>query len=516
MNIVFLFLWAIIWFLLAFAILKYLEAKKLTESKTKSEKLISDATKEKEEILSKAKNNAEEMTEKTKKEASEMMSEARREASEMQKKAEKLEERFLEKEEKLEKKLEEITEKQEKIIQKEEELEEEKKKIDDKKQELDGKLWEIAKLSEEDAKEIFVKQIWQKYENDALEIVNKHRKIIEEKKKEISRDIIIKSIQQYAWDVTSEVTTTLIELPSDDMKWKLIWKEWRNIVAFERATWVALIIDDAPDTVFISAFDLFRRYIAKKSLEKLIEDWRIQPARIEDVVQKTEEEADILLKELGQQALDELNIANMPDEIIPLIGKLRFRTSYGQNILKHSIEVAFIAESIAKDLWVDSKLVKKWWLLHDLGKALDHDIEWTHPEIWWRVGRKYGLEKEVVDMIENHHGDSFSISIFASIVQIADAISSIRPWARRESIEQYIKRVQEMESLVQSFSGVSKAYAISAGREVRIFVDAHTVSDLEASNMAKDIADEIQDKLNYPGEVKVNLVRELRVIEYAK
>ena len=326
----------------------------------------------------------------------------------------------------------------------------------------------------------------------------------------------MKSIQQYAWDVTSEVTTTLIEIPSDDIKWKLIWKEGRNITTFEKATWVALIIDDTPDSVFISAFDLYRRYIAKKSLEKLIEDGRIQPARIEEVVEKTEAEADILLRELWNKVCDELGLENIPDELIPIVGKLRFRTSYGQNILKHSKETAIIAESLASELWADPKLVKMWWLLHDIWKALDQEIEWTHPEIWAKLARKYGLNEKVVDMIENHHWEQFSISLEAAIVQIADAISSVRPWARREAIEQYIKRVQEMEALVWSFPWVNKAYAISAGREVRVFVDADTISDLQAQEMAREIAENIQEKLSYPWEVKVNLIREMRVIEYAK
>jgi ribonuclease Y len=316
--------------------------------------------------------------------------------------------------------------------------------------------------------------------------------------------------------VVSEVTTTLIPLSNDDLKWKLIGKEWRNIVAFERATWVALIIDDTPDTVFISAFDLFKRYIAKKSLEKLLEDGRIQPARIEEIVQITTNEADILLKDIGKKTLDELNITWVPEEIIPLIWKLRFRTSYGQNILKHSTEVAYIAESIAKDLQLDPVLAKKWGLLHDIWKALDHDIEWTHPEIGAKIARKYWLWENVIDMIENHHSEPTWMTVYTAIVQMADAISSVRPWARRESIEQYVKRVKEMEALVGSFSWVIKAYAISAGREIRVFVDADTVGDFEAHEMARNIAIDIEAKLNYPWEVKINLIREMRIIEYAK
>lgn len=491
---IWIFIWIVLWMAIAIAVLKIIETKKVTSSKTKSDEIIDSA----------------------KKEADLLIKESKKESSDIIAKAEKLEEKILEREEKIEKKISDIEEKQEKVISRNEELKEEKIKLLEKKDELDGKLSEISKLSESEAKDLFLKQISEKYEGEAINLIQKHKVTTEENKKEIAREILIKSMQQYAWDVTSEVTTTLIPLPNDDLKWKLIGKEWRNIVAFEKATEVALIIDDTPDSVFISGFDLFKRYIAKKSLEKLLEDWRIQPARIEEVVETITQEADVLLKDIWRKVLDDLNITDIPEQILPIIWKLRFRSSYWQNIIKHSTEVALIAESIARDLWVDPYLAKVGWLLHDLWKALDHDIEWTHPEIGWKVARKYWIKEEVIDMIENHHWDQFSISIYAAIVQIADAVSSVRPWARRENIEQYIKRVKEMESLVASFSWVNKAYAISAWREVRVFVDSNLITDLEAINLAKEIADTIQDKLNYPWNVKVNLVRELKVIEYAK
>ena len=495
MQNILLFIAAIFWAAIASVFFFIWENRKLEARKQKWDLLIEEAKKESQNILK----------------------EAREEADNIIKKAEKVEEKILEREEKIEEKLDLLDQKREDLIQKEEDLRNKLEDVRQKEQELDNKLSELSKLSEEEAKELFLDQIKEKYEKDGIELIKKYKKKIEDRKKEEAREIILKSIQQYAWDVTNEVTTTLIEIPSDDIKWKLIWKEWRNITTFEKETWVALIIDDTPDTVFISAFDLYKRYIAKKSLEKLIEDGRIQPARIEEVVARVNEEAEILLKELWNKIVEELWVESyIPDELIPIIWKLRFRTSYWQNILKHSKEVALIAESIAKDLWVDSNLVKVWWLLHDIWKALDQEIEWTHPEIWATLARKYNLREEIVDMIENHHWEQFSISIEAAIVQVADAISSIRPWARREAIEQYIKRVQEMEALVWSFPGVNKAYAISAWREVRVFVDAETISDLQAQEMAKQIADEIQSKLSYPWEVKVNLIRELRVIEYAK
>jgi len=445
-----------------------------------------------------------------------MISSARRESGFIISRAEKIEEKNIEREEKIEQKLEQVQEKYENIISKEEHLKEKNILLREKQEELNGKISEIAKLSEKEAKKTFLKKIKEKYSDEWVEVIKKYKNKIEETKKEKAREIILKSIQQYAWDVTSEVTTTVIELPSDDIKWKLIWKEWRNITAFEKVAWVALIIDDTPDTVFISAFDLFRRYVAKKSLEKLIEDWRIQPARIEEIVKSTEEDANTLLKDIWNKVLDELNITWMSTRITPIIWKLRFRTSYGQNILKHSKEVAIIAENLAKELWADQKTVKIWWLLHDIWKAIDQEMEWTHPELWAAFARKNQIPEKIIDTIKNHHWDSFSISLEAAIVQIADAISSVRPWARREVIEDYLKRVEEMEALVQSFSWVDKAFALSAGREIRVFVNAKTVSDLHAAEMARAIAEDIEAKLSYPWEVKVNVIREMRVIEFAK
>lgn len=493
-NIPILIMAAVFWAVLASVFFFVWENRKLVAKKNKWDNFIESA----------------------KKQADEIIRGARRESDSIVQKSEKIEERIIEREEKLEKKLDDIEKNREELRLDRESLKSEIDNLKEKELELDWKLSEITKLSEEEAKELFLKQISEKYEEDGLGLITKYKKTVEEKKKDISRDIILRSIQQYASDVTSEVTTTIITLPSDDIKWKLIGKEGRNITAFERATWVALIIDDTPDSVFISAFDLYKRYIAKKSLEKLIEDGRIQPARIEEIVATTEAEAEILLKELWNKICDELWIQWLPEEIIPVIGKLRFRTSYGQNILKHSKETAIIAESLAKELWADPRIVKIGWLLHDIWKALDQEVEWGHPELGWKLARKYKLDPKVIDMIENHHWEQFSISLEAAIVQVADAISSVRPWARREAIEQYIKRIQEMEALVWSFPGVTKAYAISAWREVRVFVDAQTISDLQAQEMAKNIAEEVQEKLSYPWEVKVNLIREMRVIEYAK
>ncbi|NDK19394.1 ribonuclease Y [Candidatus Gracilibacteria bacterium] len=438
------------------------------------------------------------------------------EIREKTRKTEEIEAKIVQKEERIEQKLEEIDKKQISLREKEDELEKTRSSMEETKKELQGKLSEISQLSVEEAKEMLLKRTEEIYEKDILAVIEKKKTELRVREKELSREILIKSIQQYSGDVTAEMTQTLIHLENDDIKGKLIGKEGRNIIAFERATGVSLIIDDSPDTVFISSFDLFRRYIAKKSLEQLIEDKRIQPARIEEIVEQNQQDADKVIYDLGEKALNEMGITGIPDEIIPLIGKLRFRTSYGQNILIHSKEVAYIAEAIAKQIGADSQLALKGGLLHDIGKALDHDIEGTHPEIGGKIARKYGLSENLINIIEGHHDAVPQICIETKIIQIADAISAVRPGARRMNAEEYIKRIQEMENVAMSFSGVSKAYALSAGREVRVFVDAATVSDYEAEQLAQQIAGSIEANLSYPGEVKVNLIREKRVIEYAR
>ncbi len=427
-----------------------------------------------------------------------------------------VENRLTEKEQKIDRKYEELEGKQAGLRDKEALIDERISSLDRKNSELSGKLESIARLSQEEAKTLLMQSTEEIYERDIVSLIDKKKKELKNRESDMAREILIKSIQQYAGEVTGESTQTMVQLESDDLKWKIIGKEWRNIIAFEKATGVSLIIDDAPDTVFLSSFDLFRRYIAKKSLEDLIADKRIQPARIEEIVEKNQADADKLIYDLGRKTIDEMGVIGIPEEIIPLIGKFRFRTSYGQNILMHSKEVAYIAEAIAKLIGADPVLALKGWLLHDLGKAMDHDIEGTHPEIGGRIARKYGLDEKTVNIIEGHHDDVPQICIETKIVQIADAISAVRPGARRMNVEDFVKRNQEMESIAMSFPGINKAYALSAGREIRVFVDADTISDLDAEKRARAIAEQIEANCSYPGEVKINLIREKRVVEYAK
>ena len=470
-------------------------------------------------IIKEAENTSKQIVSRAEQTASELRREiddARNDIKERKQNVAEQENRLIEKEQKIDRKYEELEDKRVSMQKREEELEQKIEKVDQKTGEIRNELEKIAKLSGEEAKELLMQYTEERYEKDILALIEKKKKELKNREAELSREILIKSIQQYAGEVTGETTQTMIQLESDDLKGKIIGKEGRNIIAFEKATGVSLIIDDAPDTVFLSSFDLFRRYIAKKSLEDLIADKRIQPARIEEIVEKNQQDADKLIYDLGRKTIEEMGIIGIPDEIIPLIGKFRFRTSYGQNILMHSKEVAYIAEAIAKLIGADPVLALKWGLLHDLGKAMDHDIEWTHPEIGGRIARKYGLDENVVNIIEGHHDDVPQICIETKIVQIADAISAVRPGARRMNVEDYIKRIAEMENIAMSFPGINKAYALSAGREVRVFVDADTVSDLEAEKRAQEIAAQIEANCNYPGEVKINLIREKRIIEYAK
>ncbi len=478
----------------------------------RAEGIVHEAEKEAASIRRKADHDSEKIIDEARKQAKE----DRERAAEIEKKAIESEKRLEQKETKLDQKLDELVKKTEEINAAKESLAKEEELLGQKQSEIAKKLSEVAKLSPEDARAKLLEQIEEQYEADFIKHIDKKKADLRLREEEVSREILVNSMQQYAGAVTAETTQTTIELESDDLKGRIIGKEGRNITTFEKETGVSIIIDDTPNTIFISSFDLFRRYVAKKSLEDLIGDKRIQPARIEEIVQNNQRDAEKLLLKLGQQILSEMNISGWPDEVVSLIGKLRFRTSYGQNILKHSQEVAYIAESIAKQVGADPQIALQGGILHDIGKALDHDIEGTHPEIGGKILRKYGFDERLINITEAHHGAIPATCIETGIIMIADAISAVRPGARRANVEEYIKRMKDMENLVLSFTGVEKAYALSAGREVRVFVDAKKISDLEAEKLAREIAVSIQDNLQYPGEVKVMVSRENRYIEYAR
>ncbi len=399
-------------------------------------------------------------------------------------------------------KVEEVKKIQEKVIKTEEE-----KKLE---------LERVAKLTEVDAKEELMRDIEKKYEEDILTRIQKLENGNEEKLDRRAKDILATSIQRLASSTASELMTTIVSIPNNEIKGKIIGKEGRNIRAFERASGVELIVDDTPGSIVISSFDPIRRQVARLALENLILDGRIQPAKIEELVEKAKEEINKIIKEKGEQAVYECGIFNFDPRIIAILGRLYFRTSYGQNVLQHSIEMAHIAGMLAEELGADVAIAKAGALVHDIGKALDHEVQGTHIEIGMRILQKFGADERVITAMKSHHEDYPYETIESIIVQTADSISGGRPGARRDSVENYLKRLQELEALVNAFPSVEKSYALQAGREIRIFVTPEKISDAEAKLMARDIALKIEKELKYPGEIKVTMIRELRVIEYAR
>mgnify|MGYP000498260070 CR=1 FL=1 len=354
-------------------------------------------------------------------------------------------------------------------------------------------------------------------EKDLADLMRKKVEVLEKSADTEASNIIVQSIQRFASNATAEHTVSVVKIDSDDIKGKIIGREGRNINAFEMLAGVDLIIDDAPGAITISSFDLYRRYVAKVALEELLKDGRIHPSKIEEVIKKAQEAADKMLLEIGKRAAQELGVTGLPDQILKLTGRLRFRTSYGQNVLQHSLEVAYLAEGLAYQLpGADPELCKKAGLLHDIGKAVSHEVEGGHAVIGMEILEKFGIEPEVVTAMKSHHEDFPYESLEARVLQAADAISASRPGARRETLEKYIKRLKELETIASSFEGVDKVFAIQAGREVRVFVNAAKVDDLASEKLSFDIARKIESGCQYPGEVVVAVIRESRYEGVAK
>ena len=397
---------------------------------------------------------------------------------------------------------------------------EEIKKIQERVQSMEEqKLTEIervSRLTQEEAKEELLRDVEKKYEEDLLVRIQKLENNNEEKIERRAKDILATSIQRLSSSTAAELMTTSVTIPNNEIKGKIIGKEGRNIRAFERVAGVELIVDDTPGTIIISSFDPVRRQVARVALENLILDGRIQPAKIEELVEKAKEDINKIIKEKGEQAVYECGIFNFDPRIVVILGRLYFRTSYGQNVLQHSVEMAHIAGMLAEELGADVQIAKAGALVHDIGKALDHEAQGTHVEIGIRILQKFGADEKVITAMKSHHEDHPYETIESIIVQTADSISGGRPGARRDSVENYLKRLQELEALVNGFNGVEKSYALQAGREIRIFVTPEKVSDVEAKIMARDIAAKIEQELKYPGEIKVTMIRETRIIEYAR
>lgn len=502
----------------AFAILAffigYLYRKKIGESKISSAeelsaRIINDANRDaeslKKEALISAKDEISKRKIESEKEIGEKNAELATKEGHLLKKEESLDNRSL----LLDKKSDEISSEQKKLKEKED-------RIENLIEQQEVKLQDIAGLTKSEAKDILLQSLKEDVVHESARIIKEYEEKTKNDSKKIAADIIATTIQRYAADEIAESTVTVVSLPNDEMKGRIIGREGRNIRAFEQLSGTDLIIDDTPEAVVISAFEPIRREVAKVALERLILDGRINPSRIEEMLTKADDEVEERIIEDGQKATEEVGIHNLHPQLVRLVGKLKFRTSYGQNVLKHSIEVSKIAGMLATELGLDPRDAIRGGLLHDIGKAIDHEVEGTHIAIGVEAAKKYGENKNVINCIQAHHGDVEAKCIEAVLVQAADTISAARPGARRESLENYIKRLENLEEIANSFDGIEKSYAVQAGRELRVMIKPEKVSDDSMVVIAREIAEKIEQELEYPGQIKVNVIRESKAVEYAK
>ncbi len=468
------------------------------------------------QMMMAAKEDAQKIIDEGKKKAEERIAELHKEEKQKEEEWKQTESRLIKKDALLDGRQVEIDREAEAIKIRIEEVKKIKDRVDGMEAEKEKELEKVARLSIEDAKDQLFKVIEANYEEDLLVRMQKMETTNAEKLDRRAKDILSTSINRLAASTASEMMTSSVNIQSDEMKGKIIGKEGRNIRAFERAAGVELIVDETPGMIVISSFDPVRRQVARVALENLILDGRIQPAKIEEMVEKAQGDINKIIKEKGEQAVYECGIYNLDPRIVAIVGRLYFRTSYGQNVLQHSIEMAHIAGMLAEELGADIQIAKAGALVHDIGKALDHEVQGTHIDIGIRILQKFGADPRIIVAMKSHHDDCPHESIEAVIVQTADHISGGRPGARRDSVENYIKRLQDLEALTKTFDGVEKSYALAAGREIRIFVNTDKVDDVSAKEMARDIAKKIEQELTYPGEIRVTLIRENRVIEYAR
>ncbi|MBP9765962.1 MAG: ribonuclease Y [Candidatus Pacebacteria bacterium] len=437
-------------------------------------------------------------------------------SEEVKQRLDKTESRLDKKEDEIESREEALKMEKEKLFSAAEEIKEIKKKTLEKEKSIDEKIENIAALSKAEAKEILIKKIEDESAEDLKSRLLKLSRDGEQKYDNFVKDILVNSMYRVGSSNSTEFMTSVIEINDDEIKGKVIGKEGRNIKAFERASGVEILVDEIPNAIVVSCFDPVRRAIAKNALEMLIKDGRIQPAKIEEFLEKAKKEVGTFMRKKGEEAIMECGLLSVPDEILPILGRLYFRTSYGQNVLEHSIETSHIAGMIASELGIDIPTAKAGALLHDIGKAVDHEIEGTHVEIGRRILKKYGVDEKIILAMQSHHEEYPYETLESVIVMVADKISGSRPGARRDSIENYIKRLSDLENIALSFIGIEKVYALQAGREVRVFVEPKLVTDLEAIRLARDIAIKIETEVKYPGEIKINVIRESRVIEFAR
>ncbi len=479
--------------------------KQLSTAEGKAEKIIKDAEKKAEDILLNAK-----------KKAVNILDDIKQEEKERKTQIQKMESRLAKREEMIDKKMVDLDKGTEMLKQKAEEIKKIKEETKEIKEEEMKRLEKIASLNKEQAKQVLLQLTEEENKKELTERLSKLEKEAKDEIEKKARDMITTAVQKYASSHAAEITTTTISLPSDDIKGRIIGREGRNIKTLEQQTGVEIIIDDTPEALVISGFDPVRREIARIALEKLIEDGRIHPTRIDEAVKFAKEEIDKKIREAGEAATYDVGIAGIPPKLVYLLGRLRYRTSFGQNVLIHSIEVAHLAGALAAELGADVNLAKKAGLFHDIGKAVDHEIQGTHIEIGIKILEKFGIDKKVIDAMKSHHEDYPFATQESYLVAAADAISAARPGARKDTLENYLKRLEELENVVNSFEEVEKSFAIQAGREIRVFVSPEEVDDLRAIKLAKEIANKIEEELKYPGEIKVNVLRELRAVEYAR
>jgi len=499
----------VIGFFVGSAVRKHSAEKTIGSAETEAKRILNDAMKtaetRKKETLLEAKEEIHQLRQDTEKDLRERRAEVQRQ-----------EHRLQQKEETLDRKIDNLEAKEEKLQEKAKQIDEKIEECEQLKRSQLEMLEKISGLSKEQAKANLLQMLEGELSHEkAVKIMEFEQQTREESDK-LAREVIAHAIQRCAADHSSEITISVVPLPNDEMKGRIIGREGRNIRAIENATGVDLIIDDTPEAITVSSFEPIRREIARVTLEKLIVDGRIHPARIEETVAKATAEVEAIIKQQGERAMVESGVHNLHPELVKLLGRLHFRTSYGQNVLNHSLEVCYLSGLIAAELGVDVTLAKRAGLLHDIGKAIDHEQEGSHIQLGVEAAKKYRETETVVHAIHAHHGDVEAKTVIACIVQAADAISAARPGARRENIESYIKRLEKLEEIAKSFNGVEDSYAIQAGREIRILVKPETVNDDQMVIMAHDIAQKIENELEYPGQVKVNIIRESRAIDYAK
>lgn len=478
-------------------------------------KSAAHAAKKAENILEEAKNKAKGLQLEAKDKALAIIDEAKKEEKERQKRINDLENRLSQREGLFDRKLLELEDKKQKTENLQNELTNQAEEIKKIKEEQMAKIEKIAQLSQEQAKDVLLKNVEARMKDELLNRIRKMENEGQEELEQKAKNILATVIERCAAPHTAETTTTSVDLPNDEMKGRIIGREGRNIKTIEQLTGVEIIIDDTPESIMISGFNPIRRHLAKRALEKLMADGRIHPSRIEEVVEQGKKELALDIKKAGEEAAYKAGVVGLDTKLVQILGRLKYRTSYGQNQLQHALEVSHLAALLASELGADVNVVKKGGLLHDIGKALDHEIQGSHPEIGYDLMKKFGLPEEVAYMSIAHH-ENEPKTLEGVIVKIADAISGSRPGARRDSFEEYIQRLTELENTAKSFKGVEKAYAIQAGREIRVIASSEELDDYGAKKLARDIADKIEAELRYPGEIKVNVIREKRIVEYAK